>query len=159
MEINVGRWCLIKRLQYVLLLLRHCPALQPWMDHTIHVSLRELGTITSGSLMLSVITLLTLLSLCSSCLMALVFAFPTAFRSPCSRVFKYDDAQSMHLRDSKVNSSPAATMSEPTWKCMRCDTDFNSRDKLRTHTHSPQQHFPCIEYLEDGKWQDVLTKS
>lgn len=82
-----------------------------------------------------------------------------AFYSPYNGVFNDDDAQPMYLRDSKANSSPAATMSEPTWKSMRCDTDFNSRDKLRTHTHSPQQHFPCIVYLEDGKWQDVLTKS
>ncbi|KAL7955969.1 hypothetical protein V8C34DRAFT_326725 [Trichoderma compactum] len=83
-----------------------------------------------------------------------------AFCSTCNRVFKDDAALSMHLRDSKVHGSePAATTEDAVaWKCVRCNTEFDSRDELRTHVLSSEKHFACTACLEGGKWQDFLTK-
>ncbi|KAM6483147.1 hypothetical protein HDV62DRAFT_345467 [Trichoderma sp. SZMC 28011] len=72
-EINIGRWCLIKKLYHVLLLLRRCQALRSRMIHIVHVASRELGMITSESLIPSIITLLTLPFFYSGYLMLSLF--------------------------------------------------------------------------------------
>lgn len=83
-----------------------------------------------------------------------------AFCSTCNRVFKDDAALSMHLRDSKAHySEPAATTEEEAaWKCVRCETEFDSREELRMHVLSSEKHFACVACLEGGTWQDFLTK-
>ncbi|KAL6788582.1 hypothetical protein J3E68DRAFT_122799 [Trichoderma sp. SZMC 28012] len=88
-----------------------------------------------------------------------------AFCSPCNRVFKNDAALSMHLRDNKAHDSdpdpdPAATMEqeEDVWKCVRCETEFDSQGGLTTHVLSSEKHFACMTCLEDGQWEDFLTK-
>ncbi|KAL7782107.1 hypothetical protein V8C43DRAFT_214290 [Trichoderma afarasin] len=84
-----------------------------------------------------------------------------AFCSPCNRVFKNDAALAMHLRDSKAHDSdpdPATTMEEDSWKCVRCETEFDSQEGLTMHVLSSEKHFACMTCLEDGQWEDFLTK-
>ncbi|KAK0760728.1 hypothetical protein N5P37_006926 [Trichoderma harzianum] len=86
-----------------------------------------------------------------------------AFCSPCNRVFKNDAALSMHLRDSKAHDSgpdPATTTEEEedAWKCTRCETEFDSQEGLMMHALSSEKHFACMTCLEDGQWEDFLTK-
>ncbi|UKZ83817.1 hypothetical protein TrVFT333_011630 [Trichoderma virens FT-333] len=49
-------------------------------------------------------------------------------------------------------------MDESTWKCVRCDTDFDSQEDLRLHILSSERHFACMECMEAGEWQDFLTR-
>lgn len=84
-----------------------------------------------------------------------------AFCSPCNRVFKNDAALSMHLRDSKAHTSESAATTEEeedAWKCVRCETDFESWEELRMHVLLSEKHFACMECLENGQWEDFLTK-
>ncbi|KAK4082264.1 uncharacterized protein Triagg1_2076 [Trichoderma aggressivum f. europaeum] len=83
-----------------------------------------------------------------------------AFCSTCNRVFKDDAALSMHLRDSKVHDSESAatTQEAVAWKCVRCETGFDSKEELRMHVLSSEKHFACVACLEGGEWQDFLTK-
>ncbi|KAL7942831.1 hypothetical protein V8C42DRAFT_140582 [Trichoderma barbatum] len=75
----------------------------------------------------------------------------------CNRVFKDDAALSMHLQHSKVHQDPAMTTPVSTWKCVRCDKDFLSQEELRLHILDSEQHYACMECIENGKWQDFLT--
>ncbi|QYT06133.1 C2H2-type domain-containing protein [Trichoderma simmonsii] len=87
-----------------------------------------------------------------------------AFCSPCNRTFKNDAALSMHLRDSKAHDldpDPATITEEEeedVWKCTRCETEFDSQEGLTMHALSSEKHFACMACLEDGQWEDFLTK-
>ncbi|PNP56124.1 hypothetical protein THARTR1_03649 [Trichoderma harzianum] len=82
-----------------------------------------------------------------------------AFCSTCNRAFKDDAALSMHLRDSKVHDPESAVTAEDAgWKCVRCETEYDSQDELKKHVLLSEKHFACAACLEGGKWQDYLTK-
>ncbi|KAL7799951.1 hypothetical protein V8C37DRAFT_366123 [Trichoderma ceciliae] len=83
-----------------------------------------------------------------------------AFCTPCNRVFKDDEALSMHLQGSRAHQEPTLTTAPLVfiWKCVRCDLDFGSRDELRLHILVSERHFVCGECVGDGEWLDFLTE-